>query len=815
MGTAGLGKSRLVAEFLAASSRGTKALRGRCLSYGEGITFWPLAEVAKEAALISEQDTAEEAMRKLTAAVGTDLDAPLVAERIASVIGLSGVSHALQETFWAARKFLEALARDWPLVVVFDDIHWAESTLLDMIEHLVEFGDAPVLLVCAARPELLEARPGWGRDLDLASTITLRPLSEDESDEMLRSILGGVELPPEARAGMMAAAGGNPLFVEQILAMWIDQGLLRPEGGRFVLSTSVPEHPIPATISALLGARLDRLSREERDLIERASVVGLVFYGGAVVELSREETRGRVWRDLVSLVDKDLVHPDDSTFTGEDAYRFSHVLIRDAAYAGILKRVRADLHERFAAWLERVSGDRARELEEIVGYHLEQAFRYRTELRPTMPDDHALAARASERLASAGMRASARSDTGAVANLLSRAADLLPADEPRRLELLPDLAFALTEIGEYERARALIADAAEKAAAAGDRRLEAHAIMARLLLLEDTEPEGWPERTRHEIEGVFRSLHEAGDHLGLAKAWGVMTSVHWWEGRYDLAAEATLREVEFARKAGAEHLEVRALANYCFAAFYGTTPVVEAIERCEALLDRAKTLPRLRHAVLFSLAGLKAMAGEFDRARELAAKIRPMAVDLGMRINAATASQSTAFVEMLAGNPRGAEQELTDDYRALEALGEKVYLATIAAMLAECLYTQGRHDEAGAYAEISEKGAAPDDLDVQARWRGVRAKLLARAGRFEEADRLAREAVEITTRMDFPNAHGDALLDLCEVLHLAGRMDDAMAAASEGRAAYERKGNVSSAQRALSSIERMPGAGTRTGPPGS
>ena len=378
LGTAGVGKSRLAAEFLAGAD--ARVVRGRCLSYGEGITYFPLVEVLMK--------------------LGAEPE---------SIIASSPA-----ETQLAFRKLLEREATDGPLIVVFEDIQWAEPTFLDLIEHISDLSrNAPIFLLCIARPELLELRPTWSGGKLNATTILLEPLSEAECGQLI-STLGGAD--GELQAKVIEAAQGNPLFVEEMLAMLHEEG----------------DVAVPPTIHALLHARLDALGREERAVVERGSVEGQVFHRGTVLELAPETD---VDAQLPLLIRKELIRPDASTLPGDDAYRFRHLLIRDAAYESLPKETRADLHERFAVWLEEHA--ELVEQDEIVGYHLEQAHRYRKELDQ---DRAQLAERAAMHLGAAGREALGRADFRAAINLLERAVGLLPRGDERRLPLVSELA---------------------------------------------------------------------------------------------------------------------------------------------------------------------------------------------------------------------------------------------------------------------------------------------------------------------------------------------------------------------------------------
>ena len=315
----------------------------------------------KDAAGIGEEDSPDQVLARIEALLADEPESALVAQRVAAVIGLVGGGAAIQESYWAVRKLLEALARDRPLIVVFDDIHWGQTAFLDLLEYLGGLAhEVRVMLVCIARPDLLDARPSWGTGQPNSTTVHLEPLTEGESRQLITNLLKGAQVPEEALVRITQAAEGNPLFVEEMLRMLVDEGLLRKEGSTWVAIRDLSSVSMPPSIQAVLAARLDRLLPEEQAVIQRASVVGKVFWWGAVAELSPEETRPRIGTDLQSLVRKELIRPDPSEFAGEDAFRFGHILTLDVAYDSIPKQIRGELHARLADWLERVARDRIR-----------------------------------------------------------------------------------------------------------------------------------------------------------------------------------------------------------------------------------------------------------------------------------------------------------------------------------------------------------------------------------------------------------------------------------------------------------------------
>ena len=386
----GVGKSRLTREFLEGLPDAT-VVRGRCLSYGDGITYWPVVEMLTAVADVIDADAPAEIRSKIEALLRGTNDAAIASDRLAEFLGLAGATASPEETHWAIRKLFEALAAERPLVAVFDDIHWAEPGLLDLIEHVAEWTrDAPILLLCPARPDLQDVRPGWGGQTS-ATTLHLEPLSEDESDRLIVGLLGRSDTPAAVRARVTEAAEGNPLFVEQMVAMLIDDGLIRPDADGWVVTGDLSHLTVPPTIAGLLQARLDRLTPEEQRVIERGSVEGRVFHWGSVTELSSDLAPGDVGRHLMALHRRDLIGPEQALFGGSEAFRFRHALIRDAAYERIPKRTRSELHEGHARWLERTAAERLPEFEEVLAYHLEQAAGLRSELGPL--DEHGRSSR--------------------------------------------------------------------------------------------------------------------------------------------------------------------------------------------------------------------------------------------------------------------------------------------------------------------------------------------------------------------------------------------------------------------------------------
>ena len=776
LGTAGIGKSRLADEFVATIGDAATVLRGRCLSYGEGITFWPLREIVR-------QLDGDDPRRAVAGIVGSDPDAAAIVDAIASATGAGHPGGSPAETSWAVRRLFEAIARARPLVVVFDDLQWAEPTFLDLVEHVAESArDAPVLLVCLARPEFLDDRRSWGGGKLNATSVFLEPLSERQSRLLLERVSDG-GLPPDTAMRITDAAEGNPLFLEQMLAM------MREEGA------PLDAVPVPPTIEALLASRLDRLDPEERLVLDSAAVVGRDFSRSAVLALVPPESHDAVTRHLESLVRRELIRSERSRVAGDYGFRFRHGLVREAAYGAIPKQVRSELHERFADYIE-TAAEVAHPSEEIVAYHLEHAYRFRVELGA--PDEAArrLAARAVERLASAGRAAYTRGDMPAAVSLLGRASELLPEGDVRRLELLVELADALRETGEYGRATAVLDEVSTRAVAAGDRRLEAHALVVRLRMQLFTDANVVTESLRTDARRAVDVLEELHDERGLAKAWELLAWAPWFACRVADAEEALNRSLEYARRSRDSRTEVRSMHLLVGAAVFGPLPVEDGIRRCNETLARFTGQQRVTASTLRALAALEAMQGRFDGARGALRQARAILEDLGLKVTAASLAETQGFVELLAGEPDAAEEALR---RGLEGLGRAGVTSTasnLAALLAQALHLQGRDDEALTSIEMAARLPARDDVYGQVQWRAARARVLPRLGELEEAERLAREAVALLEDADVLAVRADALLDLAEVVHRAGRSAEAAERAEEARRLYERKGHVVGAARA-------------------
>jgi class 3 adenylate cyclase/tetratricopeptide (TPR) repeat protein len=751
LGSAGIGKTRLAAELAGEVAEDATVLQGRCLSYGEGITFWPLQEILRS-----------------------------LPERPAGAPDPER-AESTEEIFWAYRKLFEALARERPLLLVLEDIHWAEPTLLDFIEHVVEWTrEAPITVVCLARPELLDDRPGWSGE-----RLELEPLGEGEAKTLVAVLAG--DLDPSLRTRALEVAEGNPLFLEQLLALAGEDG---------------EELVVPHTIRALLAARLDRLESEERALLERAAIVGKEFWRDALLALSPPGTE--VSAVLQRLMRKRLILPERSSWVGEDAFCFGHILTRDATYSGIPKVARTSLHERFADWLEQGGSP----YEEIVGYHLEQAYLYRSELGPIDDDAEQLATRAGLKLAAAGQRAFQRGDSAAAANLLGRAATLLPPDRPERLDTLLALGSVLTPLGEPAKAQAVLTDAINAARMMGDRARELRAQLERSQCRAQVEPatsETLNEDLRREAQQATSALEELGDEQGLARAWRAQAQALYWMGHRDAAVAAAERALHFAERIGDMQEGAQARGLVVASLVEGTTPVPEAIRRCQEILASADIRPQSAAHTKRKLSMLYSMQGEVDEARRLVDEAVETFEELGLSLPLAAAlGFESATAHWIEGDLVAAESDVRRAVDLLTAMSEKGTLSTLAARLADILCRQDRQQgEVEDLLRLSEDLSGADDWLTHLTIKHVRARLLARRGEFAEAVSLAREALALAEETDDPESQAWERVELAEILVPAGQPAEAEPLLEAAIELFEAKGHTFGAQEAQQTLAEL------------
>ncbi|HEU5490978.1 MAG TPA: BTAD domain-containing putative transcriptional regulator [Gaiellaceae bacterium] len=739
----GAGKSRLAAEFTR-RAKGVSTLWGRCLSYGDGITYWPLREI------LAGAEESDERSAVLGALEG---ETPPPAPEIA----------------WLFRRFCEASAREKPLVLVFDDVHWAEPTFLELVDHVADKGEGRILVLCLAREELEETRPEFLAGRANVDRIDPGALSAEDIQTLVDE-LGGDVLESDQRTRVVEAAEGNPLFLEQLLALALEGGLGADR--------------LPETIQALLAARLDRLGPGERAVLERGAVVGKEFSAADVLALLDPEAVPTVDAHLETLVGRGFLRQ-----RGEGAFGFRHVLVQDAVYRAAPKRLRAELHERYADRLDTVSPELP-DLDEFVGYHLEQAYRLRTELGESDRRARQLADEAGHRLAVAGVRAYKRGDHPAIAALLGRSTSLLADDDPMRRELLCNLGIARAGSGDGTVARSLLEEALEQSIDAHDVRIAAWARVELEYLRLRTEP----GRTGDELVAATAeaiSIGEANDDQRLlGRSWLIDA---WFRGgrRCDHRAwaDGALRSLEHYKALGWG--TSASLGELAAAMYWGPTPVEHAIVRCEELL-RGEAPDRATGAYVSTfLGGLAAQQGDFVRARSLVGAAEATLDDLGMGTSVTTyCAPVLAEIEYLAGQPPQAIRVLEPLCVYLEARGQYSRLASVASELADALVAVDALDDADHWTAIAEQHIASDDLHALMRWCTARAALLTRRGMLTAAEDVAREAVQVAESTDDLNRHARAKMELGRALRAAGRSDESGEALRRAFELYSQKGNV-------------------------
>ncbi|HYJ60611.1 MAG TPA: adenylate/guanylate cyclase domain-containing protein [Actinomycetota bacterium] len=766
----GTGKSRLVREFLSTLDAGATAIRGRCLAYGEGVAFFPLAELVRDA--IGEDELDPDPAAAIEARLPDDEHATRVATMLAGLVGGPDDLAAADETAWAARRLFQALSREGPLVVVIDDIQWAEPGMLDLIDHVSDWSrDAPILLLCMARPELLEARPDWGGGKLRAANASLEPLSEAESAELVTH-LGGAGLDDDTRARILTTAEGNPLFVEEIVAMLAeDRGA--DEGAT-----------IPPTINALLAARLDRLEEADRAVLGRASVVGEVFYLDAVRALAPEGEREGTAERVRGLLRREMIRPGTSDLPGLDAYRFHHVLLRDAAYAMVPKEARADLHEALAAWLDERSGTEA---DEFVGYHLGQAADLRAELGPTDTRGRDLAAGAAARLSRAGRRAAEREDVPGARALFARATALHPADTAERGWDLFRYTWMLLDDDTADDAWAAIQEAGGAAAASGDARLDAQVRVTQEGIRQLLAPGGGLGQLREMIERLRPGFEAAGDDEGLALLWYVSHLESWLGCRFAEARAILSRALEYALAAGDRQFARRSATTRGAAGWYGSTPVPQMLADSEDIEALASGAPLARVLVANARASILGIQGreaeseaEFEHAYALAREFRGVVP--------AALQHPRAQLAVTRDRPAEAVPIIEASYEETRSQHDLAHLSTVAGALASLYVSLGRLDEAHPLAEECRTLGDPADIMNEIWWRRVESRLAAHAGDAELARRLMDETLAILDGTDVLMDLAETHVERAEVEQLLGDTDAARAALAAAADAYRAKG---------------------------
>ncbi|HUF01504.1 MAG TPA: adenylate/guanylate cyclase domain-containing protein [Gaiellaceae bacterium] len=724
-GEAGVGKSRLAREFLDSVERAS-VLMGRALPYGEGVTYWPLGEMVKAAAGISDDDPLEEAFEKLRECCAE--------EAVADVLGLAaGLMEALegerspQEISWAAREVMQGIAEVQPLILLFEDIHWAEAPLLDLIEHVADWVRAPVLILCLARPELLDARPGWGGGRVRSTAIELDPLSEEESAELVEQLLSQLagaagERPTSLPQEALDRTEGNPLFVEETIRMLIESGSGNGSADR-----------VPDTLQALIAARIDHLDPAAKTLLQRGSVVGRVFWRGALEHLSPDVVGHEELLD--DLLQREfLLREPRSSISGEVAYRFKHALIREVAYTGMSKLARAQYHARFAEWLAEKTGE---ELVEIRAYHLDQAVEFLTELEGAPPDD--LAQETAAALVKAAKRAIAREAYGNARTLGLRALELRPTLGARYIA-----ARAAWRLQDYAAIQVEMEKVAEQARELDERVVEALALTA--LGEAALKRDGDPDRAQELVDRALEILASEDDAVARFDAFTARATIGSWTGRMDEVVLYMERAYALAMDAGRKDLQTIA------AQVLAQTHLVRLeLDEAELLLTRALELAgesgsvRARAGASLSYGWFLALKGELDAAETVYEEVRQAVTELGVEPFIAVALMRLGGVAVRRGEHKRAEKLYREALQITSRRGDRGVLPDLKASLAEVLAAQGKIDEAERLALEVQASPRPEGLHFEVTANATLAAVRAAQGRDDEAEALYREAIAGTT----------------------------------------------------------------------
>ena len=762
LGFPGIGKSRLalgLAESLAGEAR---VLVGHCRSYGEGITYWPIAEMVREA-------VGENVQAGLVALLDGEPDGERIASVIVAALGEGELTGGGEETFWALRRLFEALAAERPLVLVFEDIHWAEPTLLDLIEYLAErVRERPLIVLCLARPELLEARPGWGGGKINAVSLLLESLSDSDAQRMLEERLEGRVIAPDVRARIVESAQGVPLFLEQMLAMLVEQ-------------ESISADDVPPAISALLAARLESLDYPERRLLERAAVEGVRFHAGALVALAGDD-RDDVLRRLDGLASRELVRVDEADLAADRSFRFAHALIRDAAYERVPKAARAALHEHLAEWLEdHGSGD------ELVGYHLERAFRLAGELAPPDERARALARRASQRLATgAGVpttevttRRGQASSSGPVA--------CCRLTIPNGLRCSPSWAwFSARSISA---ALPLLTEAIEQSRIAGNARVEWQSTVIRSRVLLYADPTARPPTDLlAEAERATEQLELLGDEWGVASALILRADAHLMLGQLSHSHDLCLR----AATLGKGPIRTRALALASYGLCQGDLAARDAETSCLELLEAAGESRRAEAVIRSNLGWAQALQGRVDEGYDATRSARDALNELGVAAWLGSATLACGHVELLRGDAAAAEREFARAQETFVTLDDNWSLSGAVVDRALALCELGRYAEALA---VCAHPQAPYEPEWVIDWNRVHALANSAQGSLDSALAHTETAVQAAEPTEYLNHRAAVLADRATILDMLDRPADALADLEVALTLYQRKGNVVKADR--------------------
>lgn len=751
LGEAGTGKSRLVNEVLRERTDEVTVLRGTCRGYGERTTWSALVEVLHG---ITDVPGGESPGRVLEA---LERQRPVlggVLPVLASLLGDGDTPVGQVELSWAIARALELVAAEGPVVVVLEDLHQADRAFLEVIREIVRrLEGLPVVVVVTARPELLEHRPDWGTGLRHVFGLTVRPLDVESARQLADQLLPG---DPSGIEAIVGPAAGNPLFLEQLAQAYAEgTGIAAP------------------SVAAVLASRLDRLPLEARQVLERAAIVGPWGRVADLRPLCEGEDEIDLDAELLALARRDLIEVEDGRWS------FGSELVREAAAAGLARVDRAGLHQVRGLVLA------AQGVNAAAGFHFEQASWL---LRGSDPErSEAMGKQAAGRLAAAGLRALS-GDLVAAGDLLARATALMPPDSPRRLNLLPELARTRYLGGDLAGAGEVLDEAVSRADSLGLAEVAASARLARLDLLRSTEPEWAYVQLPELLTGVLPVLDRAQDDAGLSLAWQLQASALQYRVQWAAMEEPLEKAVHHAHRSGDRRLVEAAQALQVDSMFHGPMHLDETRLRLEALLELPGTSPSHRAAIEGRLAGALALQGDPVTGRAGLAQVRQVLRDLGRELSAVSVAVLSAPLELLAGRPAEAADELESACTALGRMGDRSLTSRLAGLLAEAHWRCDDHAAAAGAVRVARDEAGVGDVISQVRWRSVQAKLFAAEGAAEQALQLSAEAVQLVSTTDEVTTQGDVLVDAAQVQELLGNLGASQVLLRDAVRRYERKG---------------------------
>jgi class 3 adenylate cyclase/tetratricopeptide (TPR) repeat protein len=817
LGPPGIGKSRLVREFLATVPAGqASVLSARCRAYGRGLSYAPLAELLRSAPggwdAVRRTLAAEPGPGQRAASTLDTLLEPAAADPGAAPASVPAAEGGVEEIAWAVRHLIESLSRTCPVILVWEDLHWAEPTLLDLIDDIATWlPDTPVLVLAVARGELLETRPSWGGGTPHAAVLEVAPLDSEETAALVAELYAGAEVVAHADddgpARVAAQCDGNPLFAELMLD---------------VFAEIAPGNHVPPTIGALLGARLDQLPAQERQVLEMAAVIGREFTGAEVRMLAgpgqgSAEPAGRGPADLAlaRLVRRRILRR-----AGTDAFRFDQSLMRDAAYTFTPKSRRDQWHLRLSEFLSapdaqaldgRAAGAPSPEAVLAFAYHAEAACLLRRELRPGDRDLPALASTAADALIAEGMRALGRKDLPGALALLERGRGLLPDGDSRHSTLALYISDAAIAVGDED--RALAALAAAEAAGPGDHRTMVTCAAQRqitALRLGLAAPDRVAARTQPVLDAL---TSEPDDDLGWCR-------YHQLEAYLDLAAEraaaadeALHRALGRARTLGNSYEEERLLCAICEVAQWAPVPVPAGLALGAELTIRFAANRALQVPILVTRARLSAMAGDIGVARQLLATARSYADDLHLDLADAAVLAASGFAESLAGQHARAAADYRQALAILGAAPGRASGPEVAAEVARELLADGDDAAAEIVLDRVETADAPLQAGVRIAVTSIRALIASVRGDHEPALRYAAAAAALAASTDDLFLAGEALFSVARVQQAASLPEEAAASASSALDRFAAKGAALPAAQVRGWLDARPGPAAHPGRP--